>query len=55
MRLYARTGDGSGQTAGMDRNGWSWKSHLKVMTVVGIVAGYVSLVLSLFNVWKSLL
>jgi hypothetical protein len=39
----------------MDRDGWSWKPHLKVMTVVAIAAGYVSLVLSLFNVWKSLL
>lgn len=54
MSLYARTAAGSGQTAGMDRKGWSWKPQLKVMTVVAIVLGYVSLVLSLFGVWRTL-
>jgi hypothetical protein len=51
---YARAAAGSGQTARMDRNGWRWKPHLKVMTVAVIAAGYVSLVLSLFGVWRTL-
>lgn len=34
---------------------WGWRKHLRVMTVVGIAAGYVSLILSLFGVWSTLL
>lgn len=51
--MYGRTGPDPGETAGVEPN-WSWKPHLKAMTVGGIVVGYVSLILSLFGVWSSL-